>query len=55
MTTPREQSKNRKKILATDVVRLSQLFTRERERLPAAYLKDPGSGKLTGPTSSLRT
>ncbi len=42
MTTPREQSKNRKKILATDVVRLSQLFTRERERLPAAYLKDPG-------------
>jgi len=42
MTIPREQPNGRKKILAADVVRLSHLFTRERERLPAAYLKNPG-------------
>jgi ribosomal protein RSM22 (predicted rRNA methylase) len=42
MTRPREQSKNQKKVLAADVIRLSRLFTREREHLPSAYLKDPG-------------
>ena len=42
MTLPWGKSKDRKKILAADVVRLSHLFTRERERLPAAYLKNPG-------------
>src|SRR5512135_2832563 len=42
MNSPREQSKNQKKVLAANVIRLSRLFTREREQLPAAYLKDPG-------------
>jgi SAM-dependent methyltransferase len=40
MARPLEQPKNRKKVLATNVIRLSRLFTREREHLPASYLKD---------------
>ncbi|HUI47027.1 MAG TPA: small ribosomal subunit Rsm22 family protein [Nitrospirota bacterium] len=42
MTILRGQSKDREKILAADVVKLSRLFTRQRECLPTAYLKDPG-------------
>ncbi len=40
MTKPREQPKNRKQVLAADVIRLSRLFTREREHLPEAYMMD---------------
>jgi SAM-dependent methyltransferase len=35
-------SANELKSLASDVARLSTLLTRDREKLPASYLKDPG-------------
>jgi ribosomal protein RSM22 (predicted rRNA methylase) len=35
-------SANELKSLASDVARLSALLTRDREKLPASYLKDPG-------------
>ncbi len=42
MATPQGKPHFQKKALAADVARLSRLFTRERGRLPAGYLKDPG-------------
>ena len=45
MTLPRKNISEELTALAADVARLSKLLTKERERLPAAYLKDTGLRK----------
>ena len=42
MDRPNTKTNNAMKVLAANVARLSQLLTRERDSLPAAYLKDAG-------------
>jgi len=44
-SSPEKLSRDEMKALAADVVRLSKLLTRDREALPAAYLKDEGLRK----------
>ena len=42
MDRPNTKTNNAMKVLAANAARLSQLLTRERDSLPAAYLKDAG-------------